>query len=103
MTARNTPLVAVVDGVIRSTSPTDSGLGGITIWLKGDNGNTYYYAHLSSIKSGIKSGVRVTAGQVIGYAGNTGNASGGAVHLHFEIHPGGGAAVDPYPTLIKYR
>jgi septal ring factor EnvC (AmiA/AmiB activator) len=103
MTARNTPLVAVVDGIIRSTSPTDSGLGGITIWLKGDNGNTYYYAHLSSIKSGIKSGVRVTAGQVIGYAGNTGNASGGAVHLHFEIHPGGGAAVDPYSTLVKYR
>jgi len=103
MTARNTPLVAVVDGVIRSTSPTDSGLGGITIWLRGDDGNTYYYAHLSSIKGGIATGVRVAAGQVIGYAGNTGNAGGGAVHLHFEIHPGGGAAVDPYPTLIKYR
>ncbi|MFH0917330.1 MAG: peptidoglycan DD-metalloendopeptidase family protein [bacterium] len=103
MTARDTPLVAVVDGVIRSTNPTNSGLGGITLWLKGDNGNTYYYAHLSSIKSGVGKGDRVTAGQVIGYAGNTGNASGGAVHLHFEIHPGGGAAVNPYPTLIKYR
>ena len=103
MTARNTPLVAVVDGAIRSTNPTNSGLGGITIRLKGDDGNTYYYAHLSSIKSGVSEGVRVSAGQVIGYAGNTGNASGGAVHLHFEIHPGGGAAVNPYPTLIKYR
>ncbi len=103
MTARNTPLVAVVSGTIRSTSPTDQGLGGITIFLKGSDGNTYYYAHLSSIKSGIKAGVHVSAGQVIGYAGNTGNASGGAVHLHFEIRPGGGAAIDPYKTLMKYR
>jgi len=103
MTARNTPLVAVVAGVIRSTNPTDSGLGGITIHLKGDDGNVYYYAHLSSIASGVKASVRVDAGQVIGYAGNTGNASGGAVHLHFEIRPGGGAAINPYPTLVKYR
>jgi septal ring factor EnvC (AmiA/AmiB activator) len=103
MTARDTPLVAVVSGVIRSTNPTNSGLGGITIHLMGSDGNAYYYAHLSSIKSGIGKGARVEAGQVIGYAGNSGNASGGAVHLHFEIRPGGGAAVNPYPTLIKYR
>ena len=103
MTARGTPLVAVVKGTIRATSPTDSGLGGITIHLTGDDGNVYYYAHLSSLKSGISKGVRVTAGQVIGYAGNTGNASGGAVHLHFEIRPGGGAAINPYSTLVKYR
>ncbi len=103
MTARNTPLVAVVNGAIRKTTPTDSGLGGITIYLTGDDGNVYYYAHLSSIESGIKAGVRVKMGQVIGYAGNTGNASGGAVHLHFEIRPGGGAAINPYATLVKYR
>jgi murein DD-endopeptidase MepM/ murein hydrolase activator NlpD len=103
MTARNTPLVAVVSGTIKSTTSTDSGLGGITIWLRGSDGNTYYYAHLSSIKGGIRAGVHVSAGQVIGYAGNTGNASGGAVHLHFEIRPGGGASVDPYATLMKYR
>ena len=92
-----------VNGVITSTNPTDTGLGGITIHLRGGNGTVYYYAHLSSIKSGIRAGVRVSAGEVIGYAGNTGNASGGAVHLHFEIRPNGGAAIDPYPTLIKYR
>ena len=103
MTARNTPLVACVTGSILRTSPTNSGLGGITVWIKGKNGNTYYYAHLSSIKSGITPGVHVAAGQTVGYAGNTGNAAGGPVHLHFEIHPGGGAAIDPYPTLIKYR
>jgi peptidoglycan LD-endopeptidase LytH len=101
MTARNTPLVACVSGTISSTSPTDSGLGGITIHLK-SGGTTYYYAHLSSIKSGIRAGTHVQAGQLIGYAGNTGNASGGAVHLHFEIRPGG-VAINPYPTLVKYR
>ena len=100
-TARNTPLVACVSGTITSTSPTDSGLGGITVHLKKGN-TTYYYAHLSSVKSGIHAGVHVDAGQVIGYAGNTGNASGGAVHLHFEIRPNG-VAVNPYPTLVQYR
>ncbi len=100
-TARNTPLVACVSGTITSTNPTDSGLGGITIHLKKGT-TTYYYAHLSSIKAGIHAGVKVTAGQVIGYAGNTGNASGGAVHLHFEIRPNG-VAIDPYPILIQYR
>ncbi len=103
MTARNTPIVAVTDGVILRTNPYDTGLGGITIHLRGDDGNVYYYAHLASIKEGIKAGVRVEAGQVIGYAGNTGNASGGAVHLHFEIRPNGGAAINPYPILIQYR
>jgi len=103
MTARNTPLLAVVNGVITSTVSYDTGLGGITIHLRGGNGTVYYYAHLSSIKSGIRAGVRVSAGEVIGYAGNTGNASGGAVHLHFEIRPNGGAAINPYPTLVKYR
>ena len=97
--ARGTPLVAVVNGVISGTTPTDVGLGGITIHLRGDDGNVYYYAHLTSIAKGIARGVRVKAGQVIGFSGNTGDAAGGPVHLHFEIHPGGGPAVDPYLVL----
>ncbi|MHB1344167.1 MAG: murein hydrolase activator EnvC family protein [Thermoleophilia bacterium] len=103
MTGRNTPIVAVVNGTIKRANSSDSGLGGVTLWLTGSDGNSYYYAHLTSIADGIGAGTKVSAGRVIGYAGNTGNARGGEVHLHFEIHPGGGSAVNPYPTLIAHR
>ena len=86
---------AVTDGTLRFSN---GGLGGISIWLKG-SGASYYYAHLDSRVGGLTAGSYVTRGTIIGYVGNTGNAYGGADHLHFQIHPGHGSAVNPYPTL----
>lgn len=91
MSPYGTPLVAVVSGF---STPKANNLGGYTVSLDGDDGNRYYYAHLSSWEGGARS---VAKGDVIGYVGSTGNTS--ANHLHFEIHPGGGAAVNPYPTV----
>jgi peptidoglycan LD-endopeptidase LytH len=93
MAARGTPNYAVVSGTIQHRS---GGLGGTAVWLYGDDGNNYYYAHLSELVGPPR---RVTAGEVVGLTGNTGDASGGPSHTHFQYHPGGGSAVNPYPTL----
>ncbi len=84
------PCVAITSGNVVQRS---GGGAGNYIFLYGDNGNLYYYMHLQSYAA---SG-HVAAGQVIAYVGDTG--SPGIPHLHFEFHPGGGAAVNPYPLL----
>ena len=87
-----TPNVAVVNGTI-DTRPWAG--GGITIFLHGDDGDTYVYMHLMQIVGEIPR--RVAQGEVIGLVGRTGDAQG--FHTHFEFHPGNGDAVSPYPLL----
>ncbi len=99
MADTGTPLVAVADGTIIRMTRTERGLGGIYIWLRDTAGNEYYYAHMASIAEGLEEGSRVAVGQVVGTVGNTGDARHTAPHLHFEIHPGGGGAVNPYSDL----
>jgi len=100
MSPRGTPVVAVADGTIKRLTRVETGLGGIWIWLVDTAGNEYYYAHLTDIVAGLDAGSKVTAGQQIGTVGNTGDARSGDCHLHFEVHPGGGGAVDPYTDLV---
>jgi murein DD-endopeptidase MepM/ murein hydrolase activator NlpD len=98
LAGHGTPLVAVERGMIlRMGTGT---LGGIKLWLKGESGTYYYYAHLSAYAAGTVDGRVVDAGTVVGYVGDTGNARGGPPHVHFEIHPGGGPPVNPYPLLV---
>jgi murein DD-endopeptidase MepM/ murein hydrolase activator NlpD len=77
----------------------NSALSGNAWRLKMADGTYYYYGHLSAFASGLKQGDTVAKGQLIGYVGDTGNPGPGNYHLHFEIHPLGGAAVDPLPLL----
>ncbi|MGH9244479.1 MAG: peptidoglycan DD-metalloendopeptidase family protein [Acidimicrobiales bacterium] len=93
-----TPLFAAERGVI--TRMGDATLGGAVLWLKGESGTSYYYAHLSGYAPGIAEETVVETGTVVGFVGNTGNARTTAPHLHFEVHPDGGAAINPYPILL---
>lgn len=91
MAAPGTPTVAPVGGRLELN---ESSLGGLAWYVHGDDGTTYYGAHLSGYAG--SGGGWVPAGTVIGYVGDSGNAAG-TPHLHFEIHPGGGGPVNPYP------
>ncbi len=91
-----TPTVAPVSGRVQHRG---NSTGGLSWHLYGDNGHYYYGTHLSSYAN-VGAG-RVQGGTVIGYVGDSGNARG-TPHLHFEIHPNGGAAVNPYPTVRQF-
>lgn len=91
--ALNTPLVAMNSGTVRLNSHS---LGGRQVYVYGDDGITYYYAHLNKWSGGLSTGQRVNKGQVIGYVGSTGNATTNVLHLGFIA---GGIYVNPYPTV----
>jgi hypothetical protein len=99
---------------------TTSARAGCMLYLHGESGTTYLYVHLNNdltdgndnrgkcvpgiaYADGLRSGAKVRAGQVVAYNGDSGDADGIDPHLHFEVHPGGGKAVDPLPHLKKAR
>ncbi len=91
MGSLNDPIVAPEAGTV--TDRRFGSLGGNQMFFSGASGTSYFFAHLNSYGAAGS----VAAGTVIGYMGSTGATS--AVHLHFEIHPGHGRAINPYPTL----
>lgn len=106
---RESPVVAVTDGVVLRLTEHDS--GGITLYLLAPDGRTlFYYAHLARYADGVHGGLAVRQGAVIGYVGDTGNAGAGNYHLHFEVmhttDPQGYWAarpLNPYPLLKRAR
>jgi hypothetical protein len=114
MSAKRSPAVAAEAGTVKYW--TTSRAAGCMLYLYGESGMIYYYIHLNNdltpkndnrgkcvrgVAYAVKNGARVQAGQQIAYVGDSGDADGGMSHLHFEVHPGGGKAVSPYPYLQK--
>jgi hypothetical protein len=116
MADRHTPAVAVEPGTVKFW--TTSANAGCMLYLYGTSGTTYLYIHLNndltakndnrgacvagtSYAPGLKNGAHVAAGQLVGFVGDSGDANGISPHLHFEIHPNDGGAVDPYKYLRK--
>ena len=97
------PLLAVADGTVFSVGWNK--IGGNRLWLLDEQGNQFYYAHLSAFSTAAVDGARVKAGEVVGFMGRTGDAEGTPYHVHFEVHPvsflylGYDGAVDPQPYL----
>ncbi len=92
-----TPVRSPDRGVLTfSNGPT----GGIGAYVRGESGDVYYFAHLAERAEGLKHGQRVDIGTVIGYVGDTGNAQGGAPHLHFEIRRPG--QIPPKPSVDQW-
>lgn len=95
MAGMGTPTVAPVSGRVEHRG---NDVGGLSWWVYGDDGDEYFGTHLSGYAN---EGVGwVAAGTIIGYVGDSGNAAG-TPHLHFEIHPGGGGAIDPFPEVAS--
>jgi len=112
MAAKKSPAVAAEAGKVKYWKSSAS--AGCMLYLYGQSGTTYYYIHLNNDRTmrndnrgkcvrgtayTVKDGSRVVAGQQVGYVGDSGDANGAHPHLHFEVHPNGGKATDPYAYL----
>ncbi|HEV3403152.1 MAG TPA: M23 family metallopeptidase [Gaiellaceae bacterium] len=101
------PLLAVADGTVFSVGWNN--IGGNRLWIRDAQGNEFYYAHLSAFSPLAVDGAQVHAGDVVGFMGQTGDARGTPVHLHFEVHPVGllslgyDGAVDPTSYLQAWQ
>jgi Peptidase family M23 len=117
VSVRRALAVAVEPGRVEFDQSAN-GAGGCMLSLYGQSGTKYLYVHLNNdltatndnrgrcvpgtaFPKGLRSGQKVEAGQPVGYVGDSGDADGGNPHLHFELHPGGGGAVSPYPWLQR--
>ena len=91
-------LYAVADGTITKmySTATDK-LAGNGVRLTRADGTYFFYGHMQRVADGIGIGVKVKAGQVLGYLGKTGGTT--TPHLHLEVHPFGGEAIDPTPVV----
>jgi murein DD-endopeptidase MepM/ murein hydrolase activator NlpD len=102
-----TPVVAVADGTLNRVGWEK--IGGWRLWVRDDLGDEFYYAHLSGYSPAALHATRVTAGEVIGFVGNTGDAFTTSPHLHFEVHPrvflhlNYDGAVDPTTYLDHWK
>ncbi len=96
-----TPVLAEVDGTVFNVGWNDA--GGWRYWIRDQWGNEYYHAHLSAFAPAAKEGARVTAGTVLGFVGNTGDAKSTPPHLHLEIHPVGGDAIPPFDYVSGWQ
>ena len=108
-----TKFVAVTSGVVDEVSSVDkwdpaindpTTAGGLSVRILGDDGFHYYGAHLSSIAYGIRVGIWVPAGQLLGLVGNTGDARFTATHVHFEVSIPNPpfTKLEPFPLLTAW-
>ena len=93
---RGTPVLSTTRGVVSSVR--EAGLGGKQVWVTGPALERHYYAHLDSWADGLAAGQVVSAGDTLGYVGDSGNARGTPPHLHYGIY-GNEGALDPLPRL----
>ncbi|HWC12025.1 MAG TPA: M23 family metallopeptidase, partial [Acidimicrobiales bacterium] len=96
--ARGLPVRAPEDGIVHFG---EDPLGGKAAYVTTADGTYYYMAHLDGYAKEFSNGSRVKTGDVVGYLGDSGNATG-SPHVHFEIHPKGGAATNPKPILDRW-